>query len=838
MNVRRQQSGVGTNRKSTGTSALDRVRGDASGGLASRISGVRKNRGDNDDILKVRSFGSLRRQSAEEQSRSKTVRFQREAGSRKSSEDETASELVSGSPSFASAASSHVSRGVSSRVPMIKVISVLGGVSMSVRNSFKKMKDKGSQSMKKMKDRVFAKEEVDDSDDDDDEDEDEEFVDHLQSQRSGSVMLRSWQAQTMARMTARFSTSLDDEDIRKLIKSTGSDVMSLHELETTQPSAFRLFVTQVVCRPAFDAFFGCVVLANTVELVIESEISWRQRGGEAARIYDIMDAVFLSLFTVELMLRLIAAGCSKLRVLTSLWLDFVIVITGWIHLMMVAAQVESSELRVVQALKVLRVIRAVRVLRMMSLFHHLWLVVQSFFMCIKPLAWTFLFILIMIFLFAMFVVELVDGVDNPSNDPDLETSKNRFRSCIPALWALFQIMTLDEWFALVAPFLENAGEWAYPFFIVYIPITGLAMMNLITAMVVDIATRGIESELDYQFEIAEKEVERKAKEVREIFDYMDADGNGALDLDEWLSTAREPLMLQDLWDAFDVRSDADLASLFGVIKAPEAEDLSIFDVLSMVMKLQAAASDKMFVAIVRDAKTAEAKANLLSHGALGNESMDLRVLHGSMNTRLEGAHQHLCEITVHLEELSQFLIQNKREAGKSPLASNSDLELQSSALIVIQEDSVSDCGGESPESPRTNCSSQARSGQASPRIPSIKQRQSLERLSLTLQELEVGVQNKELPLDGHQNGSAKSDEAFDTDVLAQFSVEDLEVLVEALNPSAPPVSDETRDPAAFERLTLGLLARLRGDPKRLRRVVLAAARALGSLREKEASGHT
>ena len=106
----------------------------------------------------------------------------------------------------------------------------------------------------------------------------------------------------------------------------------------------------------------------------------------------------------------------------------------------------------VKVLRVVRVLRCVRVLRMISLFADLWLIVQSFFLCLKPLLWTCVFNAVIIFIFANFASQLVNQHDALLTNPGVQM---HFASLFPAMVTLFQLATLDEWIAVLDPvFLE------------------------------------------------------------------------------------------------------------------------------------------------------------------------------------------------------------------------------------------------------------------------------------------------------------------------------------------------------------------------------------------------
>ncbi len=82
-------------------------------------------------------------------------------------------------------------------------------------------------------------------------------------------------------------------------------------------------------------------------------------------------------------------------------------------------------------------------------------------------------------MFAMFSIVLIGRNDDIDGDEDTLESKNRFKYTLDAMVCLFQLMTLDEWIGIVYP-LMLAAWWTYFWFLLYISIAGLALMNMVT----------------------------------------------------------------------------------------------------------------------------------------------------------------------------------------------------------------------------------------------------------------------------------------------------------------------------------------------------------------------
>merc|ERR1719456_2136081 len=126
------------------------------------------------------------------------------------------------------------------------------------------------------------------------------------------------------------------------------------------------------------------------------------------------------------------------------------------------------------------------------------------------------FLSLILFIFAVFGVELIGrnrafGAVKGSQD---------FEYMMPAVMTLFQVMTLDEWLQTVQPFLD-AEPWTYGFWLLFIGVAALAMMNLVTAVVVESSVKRTTQDSDYQQALFDHEVALIAEEYSELFDALE-----------------------------------------------------------------------------------------------------------------------------------------------------------------------------------------------------------------------------------------------------------------------------------------------------------------------------
>jgi hypothetical protein len=128
--------------------------------------------------------------------------------------------------------------------------------------------------------------------------------------------------------------------------------------------------------------------------------------------------------------------------------------------------------------------RVARIVRLFSMIKDLWMVALTFLHTLQPLFWTVMFVLVVVFIFSIVIVSVAPqgGV---------------YAEPLVVMRALIQIMTLDEWVMEVDAIIDESTfpQWAlYLIFILFISVSALALMNLVTAIVIESAQKKTHAE--------------------------------------------------------------------------------------------------------------------------------------------------------------------------------------------------------------------------------------------------------------------------------------------------------------------------------------------------------
>eukprot|EP00746_Dinoflagellata_sp_MGD_P137419 gnl/MRDRNA2_/MRDRNA2_71214_c0_seq1.p1 gnl/MRDRNA2_/MRDRNA2_71214_c0~~gnl/MRDRNA2_/MRDRNA2_71214_c0_seq1.p1 ORF type:complete len:583 (+),score=120.07 gnl/MRDRNA2_/MRDRNA2_71214_c0_seq1:254-1750(+) len=172
-------------------------------------------------------------------------------------------------------------------------------------------------------------------------------------------------------------------------------------------------------------------------------------------------------------------------------------------------------------------------------------------------------------------------------------------------------MSLDGWMEIVKPCFDRHA-WTYMYFIVFIGIGALALMNLVTAVVVESSVKKVREDRDYQKEHFIKDVAKRSKEIRDF--WVDLQGGKScrinIDIDnitlskmEFLDKAMTHNFLKKHMNKLGMKSVQDYLYLFNVLDADGSDSLELREVVCGVLKLQQLVQDKDTVGVILAAGT-------------------------------------------------------------------------------------------------------------------------------------------------------------------------------------------------------------------------------------------
>lgn len=314
----------------------------------------------------------------------------------------------------------------------------------------------------------------------------------------------------------------------------------------------------------FEAALGVIILVNAAVISIEQSL---RIDGNTSTALQVVEHIFLFIFTVELSLRLFAFGMHSIQ---DHWikLDAILVFGGLINFVLeLANTVRPGELAPVLALRSIRILRVVRVFRSLEQFREFYLLVRGLLQSVGMMLYTFLLMILILFLFAAVgteVITLNHLARGPDADEQFRAHVEKYFSSMPVtLMTLMQFVTLDDMSALYRPLIEKDVTLVL-YFTALILVVSIALLNLITAVVVTAAFE--QNMVEKEEKKTEEDLRWKAmiSQWRAMFFRLDEDKSGNLSKAElikvseqdrrWLCQAMEIHDPVEIFNALDVDS--------------------------------------------------------------------------------------------------------------------------------------------------------------------------------------------------------------------------------------------------------------------------------------------
>mmetsp|Transcript_80261 Transcript_80261/g.141668 ORF Transcript_80261/g.141668 Transcript_80261/m.141668 type:complete len:587 (-) Transcript_80261:28-1788(-) len=398
-------------------------------------------------------------------------------------------------------------------------------------------------------------------------------------------------------------------EAKMMAEKSGVKAAQLQRILKVDPSKFtgpRLWLHKMMSHWSFDAAVGIVILANAATLGIETHIKktvplgcsedcsdCSQQLDMSLQCYPVpeivvlSDTVFLAIYTLEIILRL---GVYGISVLNSNWIKFdaFLVFTSVLEFILANLNIEAAVLEQVMVVRILRAAKLARALRLMVQFQTLWQLVQGLMHSVGTLLWTFLLVMVLICVSAIFGMELIKvDAELPLDDPYNVAASDNFKNFLDAILTLLQLFSFDSIGGIYRPLIKhNPGIFFY--FIIIMLLLSIALMNLVTAVMVNSSLDQANEDKDAKkaYEAAKKA--KQMEQLKVMFLELDEDGSGELTMDEIDSApevAREQLG--------EIAGTDDLAELFSMLDYDGGGTVGVDEFCEGVLKATSSAPGVM-----------------------------------------------------------------------------------------------------------------------------------------------------------------------------------------------------------------------------------------------------
>lgn len=370
------------------------------------------------------------------------------------------------------------------------------------------------------------------------------------------------------------------------------------QLEETDQS-WRALSKRFVLSSFVSNFMMAMIVFNAVLLGVEIDISARMGQNDIPSWFGIVNTALVLIFVAEILMKLFALGFNEFwKGEDWIWnaFDFGIVsisvtetiIDYWAQTM--TTNGSSSSFRVMRSLRLVRTLRGLRIIRLFRYFSALRGLILSIFSTLSSLLWTLLLLLILFYTFSCIFTQLVtDHCRFQTIDADPDNDINAVPECpkdlamywgnvMDSMVTLFKSITGGiNWAEAYVP-LKQVSLLALSLMNLYIVIGFFTILNVVTGVFVNTAIESASADKDIAtLKQMEKRSENMASlievfqdidethvnqvsiedleeafsqnkmstfmeslgistdDVWGLFLLLDADGNGAVDLDEFVT---------------------------------------------------------------------------------------------------------------------------------------------------------------------------------------------------------------------------------------------------------------------------------------------------------------
>jgi len=306
----------------------------------------------------------------------------------------------------------------------------------------------------------------------------------------------------------------------------------------------------------FNVFVSSTAFANAFIIGLEQELSDSEGGISDRLMWYMVELIFAGTFTVEILMRMSA---QRLRFLLDIWnvCDTVIVSLAVVDALLLQPMKNGGKLRLLTTLRVLRIVRLVRLVRMYKQFRELWLLVGGMVNSIKALAWICIILMLLIYVCAVVTTteighnDLVYG-NGPSYDGLVWPYKEYFGTVFKSMFSLFQVVTLDGWCDDIVRHIIYFQPILALLFLGFLVLTAFGLMNVVIGVIVENTLAGA-AVADETVQKEQSAKRRKALgQLQVMLELSDTKRTGQITLQE-LQAAAQSRVVQQQFEALEVR---------------------------------------------------------------------------------------------------------------------------------------------------------------------------------------------------------------------------------------------------------------------------------------------
>jgi len=353
-----------------------------------------------------------------------------------------------------------------------------------------------------------------------------------------------------------------------------------HKMDPTSCPRLDRFIND----PKTETFLSILVIYNLIIVVVETDS--QAQGSEMPTWAIVSNYVLMFVFGVEIGSKMLVYHINFFK---DPWcvMDFLVV---WPDILLeIIGAVIDSKVGSLSFFRVLRLLRLARAVRILSWFPELFALVKGLAFAFRAIFWGTILIMLILMIWSVMAVQFVQPLmeDLAANNawPDCHRCPAAFDS-VPASMLTFiqQIVAGDSWGEVTVPIIE-----AYPltsvFFVAVLVSVGLAILNLILAVIVDKADDAKQDSLRISVEKKKLEQAQARLVLKQICAEIDTDQGGHLQYDELIDGYNNHQDFQDICNDMDITLE-DMNVVWAMLDTDDSGEVSYDEFVEQLYKMK------------------------------------------------------------------------------------------------------------------------------------------------------------------------------------------------------------------------------------------------------------
>lgn len=325
-----------------------------------------------------------------------------------------------------------------------------------------------------------------------------------------------------------------------------------------------------------EGAIGCIIVVNSLCMGLETSY---EIAGSDTTAFQILEHIFMAIYVCELSLNFFAHGKSCFKNSWTMF-DLVLVSTGVLTSYVIGPIVSSvstgnsdsmqDSMAGLLVMRMLRLFRLARALRFLVMFKTLWLLVSGLIGSAGTIAYTFILIMLILYIFSCMALELITKRLLNTGPTEVQLLiEERFPNLLVTMLTLLQFVSMDSISSIYFPLIIH-DPFLIIFFIPFILIVSICLTNLVTAVIVEGAIEQGNHDKDAQARYKQYKFQKMLPSLKKMFQDLDLDGNGTVTLAELNASPKE--MREQLEEVMKADS---LAELFDMVDVDESGEVDI-----------------------------------------------------------------------------------------------------------------------------------------------------------------------------------------------------------------------------------------------------------------------